>query len=79
MFKTTCTQMGHGRQGGGNTQISVGVSHLMQEKMSAATGDRGRAAAAWRMKGTACLNGAWRMLTRRQGPSTHQGRFSHSR
>lgn len=71
------TQMGLGQQGG--TQISDVVSHSMQEKTSVATGDHDQAVAAWRMRGTACLNGAWRTQTRRRGPSTHQGPFSHSR
>lgn len=65
-----------GQQGG---QISGAVSHLMQEKMSVATGDRGQAAAVWRMRGTACQSGVLRTQTRRRAPSIHQGRFCHSR
>lgn len=68
-----------GQQGGGNSQISVAVSHLMPEKTSAASGGLGQAVAAWRMRGTAFLNGAWRTQMRRQGHLTHQGPSSHSR
>lgn len=73
------SQMGLGPQGGGNTQTSGAAFHLMQEKMSVGTGGHGRAAAAWRMRGTACQSGVWRMPTRRQAPSTHPGLFCHSR
>lgn len=72
-------QMGLGRQGGGNTQISVAVSRLMQEKTSVATGGHGQAAAAWRTRGTPCLSGAWRTQMRRRAPSTRLEPFSHSR
>lgn len=71
--------MGLGQQGGGNTQTSVAVSHLMQEKTSVATGGQGQAAAALKMRGTACQSGVWRMQTRRQAPLTHLEHFSHSR
>lgn len=72
-------QMGLGQQGGGNTQISDAVFHLMQEKTNVATGGHGRAAAAWKTRETACRSGVWRTQTRRRAPSTHQGPFSHSR
>lgn len=72
-------QMDQDRRGGGKSQISVAVSPLMPEKMSVATGGRIRAAAAWRMRGTACLSGVWKTQKRRQGPSTHRGLFSLSR
>lgn len=52
--------MGLGLQGGGNIQTNVGASHLTPEKRSAATGDRGQAAAAWRMSETAYQSGVWR-------------------
>lgn len=71
--------MGLGQQGGGNTQISVAVFHLMQEKMSVDTGGHGQAAAAWRMRGTVYQSGVWRTQTRRQAPLTPRGPFSHSR
>lgn len=72
-------QMDQDRRGGGKSQISVAVSPLTSEKMSVATGGHVQAAAAWRMRGTACLSGVWKMQKRRPGPLTHRGLFSLSR
>lgn len=71
--------MDRDQQGGENTQISVAVSHSTQEKTSGATGGRGRAVAALRMRGTAYLNGAWKMQMRKLGPLIRRGPFCLSR
>lgn len=72
-------QMDQDQRGGGKSQISADVSPLMPEKMSVAIGGHVQAAAAWRMRGTACLSGVWKTQKRRQGPSTRRGLFSLSR
>lgn len=72
-FFSFTTQTGLDQQAGENTQISAAVSPLTQGKTRGATGGRGQAAAASRTRGTVCPSGAWRMPTRKRGPSIHRG------